>query len=329
MLVPEIKGVTFLGDVHLGRKFIEGVPLHRRGEREEAVWKQFENELKGCTSGIHIQVGDLFDSFDVDNATLLRAAEIYLSAARLNTNTTYIVIRGNHDASRNTNKVSSFDLFGLIVKDRVHVVSTPHVLTHQPGGQTIGLMPWDPFSSAEEQAQRLETYEGKLDFVVCHCDLESYGGSTYNVLPYDTLSKVTDVVVTGHDHIRRDFQHGSLHVYVTGSMQPYSHGEDPNHTLYKTVTVQELAAMPPEEIKNSYIRLALYPGDVPPEPPDALGFSIKVMGLKSLDDEAPDINVGFESFDTANLFKQVMEELKVSPAIISEALEKFTEAMNA
>lgn len=37
--------VKSLGDVHLGRRFTQGVPLHRRGEREALVLAQFAAEL--------------------------------------------------------------------------------------------------------------------------------------------------------------------------------------------------------------------------------------------------------------------------------------------
>ena len=37
--------VNTIGDPHLGRSFKTGVPLHRLGDREAMVWKEFERQL--------------------------------------------------------------------------------------------------------------------------------------------------------------------------------------------------------------------------------------------------------------------------------------------
>jgi len=85
-----------LGDPHLGKRFVEGVPLHRRGEREAHQWAEFERSLNDVSSAKnHICVGDLFDAFSVDEATVLRAAEHYVSAAARHRGTHYYILRGN------------------------------------------------------------------------------------------------------------------------------------------------------------------------------------------------------------------------------------------
>ena len=70
--------VRFIGDPHLGRVFKTGVPLHRRGEREEMVWATFEKALTENTQDIDaiVIMGDLFDKMHVPNAVVLRASDL-------------------------------------------------------------------------------------------------------------------------------------------------------------------------------------------------------------------------------------------------------------
>ena len=72
-----------LGDPHLGRKFVTGVPLDRRGDREKMQMEQFEDEVIGIPPGRHFHVcmGDLFDKHTVDNKWVDFAYETYRQAA--------------------------------------------------------------------------------------------------------------------------------------------------------------------------------------------------------------------------------------------------------
>lgn len=324
MTYDDILGVAWMGDVHLGRRFIEGVPLDRRGEREEMVWAQFERDLHTHNGDYHIQVGDLFDTFDVDNATVKRAAAIYKKAAKNLRTCKFLVLRGNHDASRSDTRVSSFDLFKEMVEvaENIEVIDTPRVIPLY-GDRAFGMMPWDPFKSAKEQAEELIRMNGKrLEFVVCHCDIKGFGND-FNIIPTETLKRITDIIVTGHDHHKRDLKIEGVTVHVTGSMQPYSFGEDPEGTMYLTVTPAELAAR--GDVSNKYVRVVLQPGEVPPEVPNCLGY--KTISAKASDDE--EMDVGFEDFvDTLSLFKEILTELGVSAPRTTAVLDKFTESFN-
>lgn len=330
MNYPDLSKVEFLGDVHLGRRFIEGVPLDRRGDRELMVRDQFVKELRAHNGDYHVQVGDLFDSFDVPNELVLHVADIYRKAAHDLQGCTFIILRGNHDASRNSLKASSFQVFKELVRGvpNIRVIDTPTVIDR------IGFMPWDPFMSAEQQAQQLVKLAGgptglgehfKLDAVVCHCDVKHYGGDTFNVLPAETLRSLTGLVVTGHDHTKRTINKNYMVVRVTGSMQPYSHGEDPDHTMYLTLSTEELRDIK-VDLTNKYVRVMLRPGEDAPAAPNCLGFKTQLLGAK---EEESDITVEFESFDTVNLFKGILEELKVSPDFSKLVMDKFQEQLNA
>ena len=84
------KRINFIGDPHLGKNF-GGVPLHRRGEREESQFKQFSDELNS-NHDITIMVGDLFDTFNVSNDVLLRTMNVITEAAYANPNKQYYFI---------------------------------------------------------------------------------------------------------------------------------------------------------------------------------------------------------------------------------------------
>lgn len=327
MNYPEFPGVEFMGDVHLGRRFIEGVPLDRRGDRESMIWNQFYADLHCHDGDFHIQVGDLFDNFDVSNDTVLRAATMYISAAQKLSGCQFFVLRGNHDASRRYDKASSFEVFKKIVENvpNIMVVDEPYISLEN----RFGFMPWDPYRSALMQVQTLSsllplTCEGldepPLKFVVCHCDVKHYGGDTFNVLPIDELSNLAKHIVTGHDHTKRTFKN----VFVTGSMQPYSHGEDPDHTMYLTMSLEELRDTQ-VDLTNKYVRVMLRPGEETLAVPNCLGFKTQLLGAK---EEESDITVEFESFDTVGLFRGILEELKVAPAFSKLVMEKFQENLN-
>lgn len=328
MNYPDIPDVTFLGDVHLGRRFIEGVPLERRGEREEAIWKQFKDELFSNTSSTHIQVGDLFDTFDVPNEVVLRAARIYKVAAHNLPGCHFYILRGNHDASRNATKASSFDLLKALLDfvPSVSVVTEPMLTS-----QGFGLMPWSPFRSASVLADDLLALRSRdvsddFPFVVCHCDTKGWNGDDFNVIPLSKLRGFTQTVVSGHEHIPIDYKAQGVTVHITGSMQPYSHGEDPEHTLYWTGTPDELAALPNPEAY--YLRVILQPGETPPAIPNCLGYKVQIGAVKD-DTEESDISVDFEDFDTSNVFKGILKELGVKLEIQSQVIAKFEESLNA
>ena len=51
--------LQLIGDVHAGKKFEAGVPLHRRGDRERMQIEQFRAELAAVTGPV-VQAGDIF-----------------------------------------------------------------------------------------------------------------------------------------------------------------------------------------------------------------------------------------------------------------------------
>lgn len=61
--------------------------------------------------------------------------------------------------------------------------------------------------------------------------------------PAPTISFLLDyseLIISGHYHIPDKFEIGKTTFIYSGSMQPYSHGEDPNNELYITYDYEDL-----------------------------------------------------------------------------------------
>lgn len=325
-----LSGVTLLGDPHLGKKFITGVPLHRLGEREAFVWNQFENSLQMCQTLLHVCVGDLFEAMHVSETTVLRAAGLYKYYAAKSPSTKFVVYRGNHDASRDTSKKSSFDVFAEILAGTANIfVFKDSVGTIEANGKTYGFLPWSPFKTADILAFDLvaETRGKQVEAVFCHCDIDSFGGSNDNLIPTQILSQITGTVVTGHVHTPDEYDQGGVHVIVTGSMQPYSHGEDLKGLLYKSLTLEEFHSKDPEEFEQLNLRILLQPGEVLPAAPNCLSFIGKAIPLILDDDEEDDSEqeVGFDAFNMEALFLEALGQREVGAKVAEKIQTKYRE----
>jgi DNA repair exonuclease SbcCD nuclease subunit len=319
-----------IGDVHAGKKFIENVPLHRRGEREALILEDLQgqlNDVKGIK--LCVQVGDLFDAFKVDNETLIAVANIYQKAAEDTPDVTYVILRGNHDASRDADKVSSFEVLRCLLHPVENIIiPVGPTLLATFGSEHYGFLPWEPFRSAKELATQLvEDRERSktgwpLDAVFCHCDIQSFGGDDTNLLPLDVLKEVTSTVYTGHVHNSSVFTKDGVQVVVTGSMQPYSHGEDPEGIWYTTLTFEQFTDLTGcDWLKNKYLKVLLKEGQEVTTIPDCLGFITKRMDQKEMALEDLQMDVG--SFNARGLLNMALEEYAIPKDIQQEVMEKF------
>lgn len=331
-----------MGDAHLGKKFVEFVPLHRRGDREKMVMDDFRQKLAECTSDLFVQVGDLFDAFTVDEMIVIDAALAVRAEARKHPRRTYVFIPGNHDKSKDGSKASSFDVFAelMVGFDNVHVLKHPEVITFRERKQMFGFIPWSPFKSASELAQELIEYAQplmatagieKFDCVYGHWDTEVFGGSDFNLVPTSVLAPVTKKIVTGHVHTPTAFVRDGVEVVVTGSMQPYSHGEDPVGLYYKTIPFETYKNYGPTELgwcRNLNLRILVKEGEHP-EPCDCLSFRTKKVTDRPEADEAPDLDVRIEDFNMDNLFRDSLTQREVRPGVFDRIMTKWQELKNA
>lgn len=298
--------VEILGDPHLGRRFKTGVPLHRVGERELSVWRDFEKSLFDASKPTHVMMGDLFDKFVVPPEVVLRAANTYIEAAKRNPHTMFFVLQGNHDVSRDTAKGSSFDLFAALVSS----VSNIAVVKDRPlVAFTFGFVPYSAFTPTEELVASLPD---DLDAVFGHWDIQDWGGD--NVIPTALLSKKNiPLAVSGHDHLAREERFHGVDVIVTGSMQPYTHAEDNTGNFYVTAHLEELEGM---DLTNKNVRVLLRDGEVLPADLDCLSLTAK---RAVEEDETVEIDTSeFEGLDLKDMLAKVLSELECKDALLTK-----------
>lgn len=318
--------VAVLGDPHMGKKFQNGVPLHRRGDREKLQWADFEASLGDVADcSVHVCLGDLFDQWAVPFEAIYRAAIAYKKAAAANPGVEYVVLRGNHDASRIVERVSAFTLFAELARG-----SGVRVVTSYAVSGNLVFFGWDPVLTAEQMVSAfLEEYRERLDLLPEGTELVAFVhndvvaiGETSNLLPAKTLLDAGfSLAITGHDHTRRELIMDGLAVQVVGSMQPYSFAEDPDGDLYITTTLAEVEADPAYFV-NKCVRIVLKDGESVTTPIDCLQLRIVTEQDPTVnEDEATE--VGFSEFNFQKLFEEVFEEKGVNAAMREIAQQRF------
>jgi DNA repair exonuclease SbcCD nuclease subunit len=299
---------TILGDPHLGRTFVHGVPLHRRGEREAMMWRDFAQSLSSVAAPLHICMGDLFDRAVVSYETIVSAARLYLHAAAKFPETKFIILRGNHDTSRDADKISAFDVFSMIVGgvENIRTVSEPQNI------DGYWFFPWDPVRSA---TQLVTAHGTPAPAAFGHWDI---AGDDHNLIPVRELAAAGIAkAYTGHTHLPQKFTRAGVDVIVTGSMQPLAHGEDPEERLYITRSLAEVEP-DPEAYKDKCLRVDLRPGEV---------FDMEIDCLQLIvrrpDEELSNEAVALGDFDMITLFNTAFEAEGVPEIFREKVIEQY------
>jgi DNA repair exonuclease SbcCD nuclease subunit len=305
--------IEYLGDCHLGKKFENGVPLHRRGDRERMQREKFRRSLLDTQADLHIQVGDLLDKMMVPYSVIWAAYQDYREAVLKNPDTTYVVLRGNHDASRDADKISAFQIFTNMVRPFGVVVVDDEPVRFEG----VVAIPWHPFINAAEMVTKYADMIRDADVVVGHYDVVM---GDDNQMPARMLKELgVKRAVTGHDHNKRELMLDGLPVEVTGSMQPYSHGEDPDGELYVTIELSRAS----EDWTNHCVRLVLQPNE---EAPAIDCLQLQTQRVK----EQIDIGqVEFEAFDLNELYVQACREVGLDEGMSALTLQKLEETRAA
>lgn len=315
--LPSGAVVWHIGDPHLGRRFETGVPSHRRGERERRQLERFKAELnEDCD--INVCVGDLFDHPQVGIQTVLDAVDAYEEAAEARPDTFFIAMAGNHDRSRNLAAVGAWELFKRLIGDdwdNIRVVDTPQAFTTADREQLV-VVPWQWDRTALEQIEPLPTEE-EVTLVIGHWDLESYGGSTDHLAPTKAIMErfPNAQITTGHYHLAGDYKVDGIDVVCTGSLEPYTHAEDPEGELYVTLTLEQLAETPEETLRDKAVRILLRDGDELP-----VGLDCYALTGKRIADDAdgPDLEHELGAFDWGKILDKHLAEV---PTYVREFID--------
>lgn len=334
MKTMEIAGarVGTIGDVHLGRTFKTGVPLLRQGEREAQIFDQFVAELNESDLDFNICLGDIFDTYVVAPEYVLRVAMAYRKAAERYPETIFVLVRGNHDASRDADKASSYDLLHqLLLGIENVVVSLDHAEVIQQGNFRLGVLPWHPFINSKEMARSLGEGTDYLeyDLVVGHWDRVTFEENPHNAIPLFELRPFTKLVISGHDHRPFDDEINGIHVIFPGSMQPYAHGENDDDGRYVTMSLEDVKAAiaaDPLAFHDCAVRVLLKPGEQIDFDIDAWAITTKPIADNG--EEFVDITMQTESFDMQDILGRCFTKHGVSPETSSTMLTKYLEKRN-
>lgn len=316
--------IKIVGDPHLGRRFTKGVPVERRGQREQLVHEDFVCQLDPQGAVTHIVMGDLFDKPQVSYDDLLFAAQAYMAAASTNPRTTFYIIQGNHDDSRDLAEVTAWDVFGQLVRSfqNIRCVTEPMIVPDLGAA----LFPWKPDETAVEMVARVAMgglYGVKLTTAYGHWDVDPRS-HPHNLIPTKELAALGFTeAYTGHVHKPDSFTRDGVAVTVVGSMQPYAQGEDGGQgpVRYVTLSVEDLDGI--SDFSDACIRLQLKPGEDYAGPiPPCLSFDIQ--RLRPVDAEAP-ADVSMEGFDTMAVTRQALDDHEIIPTVRQQIDGKIAE----
>lgn len=314
--LPDGKLVHLIGDPHLGKKFEHGVPMQKRGLRERKQFQQFRDELE-TEADIIVMVGDLFDHPYVGYAVVDETAAAIRSAAERHEDRIFIFIAGNHDLPKDTTKVGAFhDLVDRLSGryENVHIVRRPTVISN------IALMPWEWDRRADEQLQEIEHEEAHA--VIGHWDLATFEGKNDHLAPVGSIHRAFGEVPiwSGHYHVPGPYTVAGCVVECTGSMQPYSHGEDPSGAIYITLPLSEALSRPSGDFKDKCVRVILAPGESLPEL-DAMAVTpLRVATAK----QATEVTQSLDDWDWTKMLRARIK--KLDPEVQTFVKERLSNA---
>lgn len=295
--------LNLIGDPHLGREFVRNVPLDRRGDREQMMMDDFINRLISDTDQTTVIVGDLFERPIVSQHVLHQTIDAIINASLINP---VVIIAGNHDLDKATERRGSFHLLALALEyvPNVTVLLRPAII------DDVLYVPWEYERTALEQLN--DFADQRLPPVaIGHWDLESFGGDDSHLCPAEMLhDRGVSTIISGHWHIAGDYVVDGVPVYCTGSMQPMTHAEDPNGNLYVTLTREEYEKADPESFRNMYVRVRVEPGEEITPPPTCLSFKTEVLEVEK---EIERVNLG--TFDMNQILAQAFESFGIKPDV--------------
>lgn len=295
--------IQLIGDPHLGRKFLNGVPKNRLNDREELVYSSFQSLLNQKNIDLYIILGDLFDKTSVSNSALNRAIDIVRDSALANPKSNYYVLNGNHDLVRDKSRISSFDLFSKYFKflNLTNLVIVDNKTLPVKVSKINSLLffhSFDPFKTldtfiTEPESLQLrsfiDSHKSLFKIAFGHFEVESFEefSSKYksNLVP-DYLKQNFDLICTGHIHTPSYQKFEDYSVLVSGSMQPYAFGEEikEDGSLYTTLSVSrcnELLSQNKDYFKDSCVRVLYKVNEKIPDDFNCLSRTFKLLKEES------------------------------------------------
>ena len=218
-----------INDLHAGTNRAGGTTPVSRALLADYVFNNIDDLLKRSDDGYTLINGDALDGFLVDNRTLQRLFQSlsrFLSDPRCQH---LYLARGNHDVSKDSTKLSSFDLLGFMLKElapeQVTVITEPTRINWSGGSGVV--LPHAPNQDTFEawMARAEELADGsKFLFVHANYDnefaVEADHSLNISADQAKQLNRTFRYIVFGHEHQAR--QNKGNGVIVLGNQFPTS-----------------------------------------------------------------------------------------------------------
>lgn len=272
----KINNHYLIGDTHFGRKFKEGVPLDRRGEYEELIYKDFEYFVLDDNHNNIIFLGDLFDNPDVGVDCLYR---VYSILSEVPDKNNIYIIAGNHDLPKDITKKSSIEILEQMLRHKNNIkfiIKESYKTTDD-----ILLVPYGQ------------------DFTPC-------GEMICGHFEKEELNIFIDFdkpVYSGHYH----HPEWCGKCYYVGSFYPLNFGEESDDSIMVTITLDDLESMR-DELKNKRVRILLKKDESLPENLDCMQ-----LVSKRINEEEKNINLQIDivtDFDIKSIFFACLQYTK-------------------
>lgn len=203
--------LTVLNDTHIGAIRSGGTTLNTQWELRMHLLHSFQSLLPSESESDLMILGDLFDTVNVPIHDVLKTFRILKGWCRANPAKTLYLVAGNHDLSRTSTVLSSFDFLGELLQDTglsVEVIKEPvmtpygYVIPHLPNqdifNESLSLVPPCP-----------------VLFLHCNYDnkFAAQSDSSLNLSKEAAAAVPATVIVLGHEHKSRR----TANVFIPGN----------------------------------------------------------------------------------------------------------------
>lgn len=325
--------IQTIGDPHLGKTFKTGVPSSKLGARETLVIKEFETLMfpTESSSVTHVVImGDLFDKYIVSPNIVMIAYDLFIKASEQYPHIEYYLIPGNHDFSRDVSKKSSYCLLYLMLQglSNIHIVYDKYLHVVVDDEHSLFFDSYDAFHKEREESYYTYPFQRNFKMISFgHWDsIKNEFGSYY---PHKHIVDFSSTIVSGHIHTPEQFESEGVEYIYTGSLQPYSHAEDPLNQFYTTIKYDLLESYFEKELQDSLdklssknVRISCYPGYVLPYELNCLSLTYYNNLVYEVEDSGSDEIVSKTITDFSSLY---LYELKETHGVEKDLLIKIND----
>lgn len=209
---------TIINDTHLGVTRNAGTTPASQLALTQWQEGMFSMLLEEAENTNLIILGDLFDSYTVPASAIAFAYLRLRKWLEVNPNNDLYLVRGNHDASRDSYKLSSFDLLCKVLSDSERVVPVTDTMILD---SRIAIIPH--FGTQDEFTYKLRSLPDHLAFVLLHANYHNgFAAQSDHSLNVEenVARRVPGTLVFAHEHHHRTELFGK--VVVIGNQIPTS-----------------------------------------------------------------------------------------------------------